>query len=149
MILDQLAAELDDLHGGADELRTLEVWTDLFRVQRRIWHVWEWVTPWPVPLLPGVGAVVACFVQLQFGLQGLYTRLLPFPLNVAMLIGVAAAVYMLLDRPTVEGRPLTTWLRSQFRFYLKEPPHLDGWGRKLDMPTRRQVRLAAWSLRNV
>ena len=69
----------------------LEVYTSRFRVQRQIWHIWEWVSPWPIPIWPGVGAVAAVFVQLQFGLLKLWTDILPFPLNLAVVFGIAAA----------------------------------------------------------
>ncbi|MBO0708970.1 MAG: hypothetical protein J2P44_11465 [Candidatus Dormibacteraeota bacterium] len=99
----------------------LEVYTSRFRVQRQIWHIWEWVSPWPIPIWPGVGAMAAVFVQLQFGLMRLWTAILPFPLNLAMLLGIAVAVYKLLNQPMVEGRSLYAWLRAQLRYWLFEP----------------------------
>jgi hypothetical protein len=104
----------------------LEVYTSRFRVQRQIWHIWEWVSPWPIPIWPGVAAVAAVFVQLQFGLLKLWTAILPFPLNLAALFGIAAAVYKLLNQPMVEGRPLQVWLRTQFRYGLLEPRFMVG-----------------------
>lgn len=123
----------------------LEVYTSRFRVQRQIWHIWEWVSPWPIPIWPGVGAVAAVFVQLQFGLLKLWTDILPFPLNLAVVFGIAAAVYKLLNQPMVEGRPLRVWLRTQFCYWLLEPRFMVGELDRIKDPARWRDALSCWS----
>lgn len=123
----------------------LEVYTSRFRVQRQIWHIWEWVSPWPIPIWPGVGAVAALFIQLQFGLLRVWTEFLPFPLNLAMLVGIAVAVYKLLDQPMVEGRALHVWIRSQLRFWLFEPRLMMGELDRVREPRRWRDALSCWS----
>jgi hypothetical protein len=125
----------------------LEVYTSRFRVQRRIWHIWEWVSPWPIPIWPGVGAVATVFAQLQFGLLRLWTQLLPFPLNLVVLFGLAAAIYKLLNQPMVEGRPLSVWLRAQLRYWLLEPRLMVGELERLREPSTSWDRLTCWSPR--
>lgn len=96
------------------------VHTTRFRIQRQFWHFLNLVLPFPLTVWPFVVAFVVFFFQLNVLLR-LYTEVLPFPINVSLMVGVSVGVYKLLDKPQIGGLPLPIWLQLHATYWLFEP----------------------------
>jgi hypothetical protein len=121
----------------------MHVFTSRFRIQRQFWHFANVTLPFPLTVWPFVIAFLAFFVQLQFVLR-FYTMVLPFPLNVSLMAGVAIGVYKLADRPQVAGMPLMTWLQLNLT-WLFEPRVMVGELERVTERGRVRERLSCWS----
>lgn len=122
-----------------------EVHTAKFSVRRELWHVTDWVLPAPVPLVPATVAAGILFAEFKFGIAALWSSILPFPLSLAPVIGLAYLGWRLADKPSVEGKPLHVYLASQIRYYLREPKKYVGLTSAHE-PSRARVHLGAtWS----
>ena len=123
----------------------MQVFTSKFRIQRQFWHFMNLVLPFPLTVWPFVVAFLAFFLQLQFVLR-FYTMVLPFPLNVSLMAGVAIGIYKLLDRPQVAGMPLTTWLQLNLTWLVEPKVMVDELAGAKEAAGRRD-RLRCWSPR--
>jgi hypothetical protein len=124
----------------------MHVYTSRFRIQRQFWHFWKIALPWPLTMWPLVAACVAGFIQLQFLFTPVYSRFLPFPLNLALLLGSCVLIYKLGDRPQVHGLPLAVWLQLQLDYWFREPRTMVQELEPFDEPRRFRIGpISVWS----
>lgn len=102
-----------------------EILTARFRLTPKIWHIYDWVPPRPIPMWPALFAMGVLFVEWRLGMVAAVERV-PFPVNLGIVLALPALVWHIAGKPAIEGKPVQLYLLSQLRYWLREPNALAG-----------------------